>query len=132
MKLLLDTHVWLWLQHAPERLGDALELVEDPANDLLFSAASSWEIAIKWALGKLVLPEPPASYVPDRVRSSGVVPLAVEHIHALAVGALPSHHRDPFDRLLVGQAVTEGATLVTADPAFRPYDLEVVWTAAAH
>lgn len=74
MKLLLDTSVWLWLQSAPERLGHALVLAEDPANDLLFSAASSWEIAIKWALGKLALPEPPGSYVPDRVRSSGVVP----------------------------------------------------------
>lgn len=128
MKLLLDTHVWLWLQYAPERLGRALALAEDPGNELLFSAASSWEIALKWALGKLPLPEPPATYVPTRMVTSGVVPLAVEHRHALAVATLPLHHRDPFDRLLVAQAITEGVTVLTADVAFTAYDVDVIWT----
>lgn len=127
MRLLLDTQVWLWLQHAPDRLGAALNLAEDPANQLLFSAASSWEIAIKWRLGKLSLPEPPEVYVPDRVATSGVVPLAVEHGHALAVASLPIHHGDPFDRLLVAQAVAESAALLTADRALAPYDVEIVW-----
>jgi len=127
VKLLLDTHVWLWLQYAPERLANALAAVADSANELLFSAASSWEIAIKWELGKLQLPESPDTYVPDRVASSGVVPLPVEHAHALAVAQLPRHHRDPFDRLLVVQARAEHAVLVTADPALRPYDAEVMW-----
>ncbi len=127
MKLLLDTHAWLWLQHAPERLGSALSATQDPAHELLFSAASSWEIAIKFALGKLTLPVPPTSYVPDRIASSGVVPLAVHHSHALAVAALPLHHRDPFDRLLVVQAVAEGASIVTSDDAFRPYNVDLVW-----
>lgn len=127
MRLLLDTQVWLWLQHAPERLGPALPLAEDPANRLLFSAASSWEIAIKWRLGKLALPEPPETYVPDRVATSGVVPLAVEHSHALAVASLPAHHADPFDRLLVVQAVAENASLLTADRALAPYEVEIVW-----
>jgi PIN domain nuclease of toxin-antitoxin system len=127
VRLLLDTHIWLWLQQAPERLGGALALAEDPANELLLSAASSWEIAIKWQLGRLALPSPPAEYVPDRVASSGVVPLAVEHVHTLAVGELPGHHRDPFDRLLVVQAVAEGAVLVTADSAMRSYDVELLW-----
>lgn len=127
MKLLLDTQVWLWLQHAPERLGPALALAEDRANRLLFSAASSWEIAIKWRLGKLALPDPPEVYVPDRVATSGVVPLAVEHAHALAVASLPPHHGDPFDRLLVVQAVAENASLLTADRALALYAVEIVW-----
>ena len=127
MRLLLDTHVWLWLQHAPERLGLALPAVQDPGNELLFSAASSWEIAIKYALGTLSLPDQPSSYVPDRIASSGVVPLAVQHAHALAVAALPPHHRDPFDRLLIVQAIAEVASVVTSDDAFRAYDVDVVW-----
>jgi PIN domain nuclease of toxin-antitoxin system len=125
VKLLLDTHIWLCLQHAPERLGETLALAEDPGNELLLSAASSWEIALKWALGKLSLPEPPATYVPTRTITSGVVLLPVEHRHALAVATLPFHHRDPFDRLLVAQAVAEGATVLTADAAFAAYDVEV-------
>ncbi len=128
MRLLLDTHVWLWLQDEPERLGRALPLMEDPANELLLSAASSWEIAIKWQLGKLGLPEAPDVYVPDRLVTSGVVPLPVEHAHSLATAHLPAHHRDPFDRLLVAQAVAEDAALVTADDALRVYDVELVLT----
>lgn len=128
MRLLLDTHVWLWLQHVPERLGaDALRDVEDPGNDVLLSAASSWEIAIKWALGKLPLPAPPDQYVPDRVLTSGVTPLPIQHRHALAVAQLPLHHRDPFDRLLVAQAREEAAVIVTGDRAFAAYDVEVRW-----
>lgn len=127
MRLLLDTHTWLWLQYAPERLGSALVAVQDTANDLLFSAASSWEIAVKWQLGKLPLPLPPQAYVPDRLAGSGVTPLAVEHSHALAVAALPPHHRDPFDRLLVAQALAEQATLVTADPLLRAYPVDILW-----
>ena len=127
MRLLLDTQVWLWLQVAPERLGTALPLAEDSANVLLFSAASSWEIAIKWRLGKLPLPEPPDVYVPDRVATSGVVPLAVAPAHALAVASLPAHHHDPFDRLLIAQAGAEHASLVTADRALAAYDVEIVW-----
>jgi len=128
VRLLLDTHVWLWLQHAPERLGaDALRDVEDPGNDVLLSAASSWEIAIKWALGKLPLPAPPDQYVPDRVLTSGVTPLPIQHRHALAVAQLPLHHRDPFDRLLVAQAREEAAVIVTGDRAFAASDVEVRW-----
>lgn len=127
MRLLLDTQVWLWLQISPERLGQALALAEGPGNELLFSAASSWEIAIKWALGKLPLPEPPETYVPKRTITSGVVALPVEHSHTLAVATLPLHHRDPFDRLLVAQAAAEGAAVLTADPALAPYDVELIW-----
>lgn len=126
MRLLLDTHVFLWMQVTPERLGRSLALVEDTANELILSAASSWEIALKWALGKLALPDPPDVYVPRRVQSSGVTTLPVEHSHALAVARLPMHHSDPFDRLLVAQARVERLRLVTVDPAFATYDVDVV------
>src|SRR5947209_13719969 len=99
MRLLLDTQCWLWMQTTPERLGDrALELVGDSTHELFLSAASSWEMAIKYAVGKLPLPVPPAQYVPERMHRSGVVPLPVSHSHALRVAELPVHHRDPFVR----------------------------------
>ena len=125
MKVLLDTQVWLWMLGAPDRLGDeALGLVEDPSVTLLLSAASSWEIAIKWGLGKLTLPDAPQAYVPDRIRSSGVTPLPISHGHALAVAGLESHHRDPFDRLLIAQAIAEDVAVLTADPVFGHYPVE--------
>jgi PIN domain nuclease of toxin-antitoxin system len=126
VRILLDTHVFLWLQVQPERLGDHLAAVADTANERLLSAASSWEIAIKHGLGRLSLPEPPASWVPERMRAVGAMPLAVEHTHALAVADLPVHHRDPFDRLLVAQAQEGGYTLVTADRRIPAYDVAVL------
>ena len=99
VRLLLDTHVFLWLQTEPERHGEQLATVEHPRNELLLSAASSWEIALKHALGRLRLPEPPERYVPQRMRAIGAVGVAIEPSHALAASALPSVHRDPFDRL---------------------------------
>lgn len=127
MRLLLDTHVWLWMQAEPEKLGErALELLDDEANDLVLSAVSAWEIAIKHALGKLELPSPPEAYVPDRMASSGVSALAVSHVHALGVASLPRHHRDPFDRLLISQATIERLPVLTADPVFEQYRVEVV------
>lgn len=127
MTVLLDTQVWLWMQAAPERLArGARSLIEDAGNTLLFSAASSWEIAIKHAIGRLPLPEPPERYVPERMRTSGVVGLRVEHSHALRVSALEPHHRDPFDRMLVAQAQLERVPLLTADRVFERYDVEVV------
>lgn len=121
MRVLLDTHVFLWLQTEPERLGEHLPLVEDRRTELLLSAASSWEIAIKHAIGKLPLPEPPERYVPERIRAIGAQPLPVEHSDALAVASLPPLHRDPFDRLLVAQAAAYDLTLLTADPAVDRY-----------
>lgn len=128
MRLLVDTHVWLWLQTEPHRLDDAvLGLLADTGNDLLLSAASAWEVAIKYALGKLALPEVPERYVPERMRRSATTALAITHEHALAVADLPPHHRDPFDRLLVAQARLDDLDIVTADPAFAAYDVAVRW-----
>ena len=124
---MLDTHCWLWLQASPDRLcEDTLRVLENERNDLLLSAASSWEIAIKYALGKLSLPESPTSYVPSRMAQSGTSGLAVEHVHALGVVSLPAIHRDPFDRILVAQARCEGLTIVTADPNITQYDVPVL------
>jgi PIN domain nuclease of toxin-antitoxin system len=124
---LLDTHVWLWMLADPGRIRpDLLEELRDGRTRLLLSAASSWEIAVKWTIGRLPLPEPPAVYVPERMRRSGIDGLPVEHRHALHVASLPPHHRDPFDRLLVAQAHLEGLPIVTVDPAFDAYEVEVV------
>lgn len=127
MKLLLDTHAWLWMLGAPERFNpEARALVEDEETVLLLSSASSWEIAIKWSLGKLDLPEPPEPFVLSRLDSSAVTPLSIEHSHALQVANLTHHHRDPFDRLLIAQAMVERVPILTADAAFDPYPIEVV------
>jgi PIN domain nuclease of toxin-antitoxin system len=124
--VLLDTHVFLWLQTEPERLGQHLEILQDATTTLFVSAATSWEIAIKFAVGRLPLPEPPETYVPDRIRAIGALPVAVEHEHALAVAALPPLHRDPFDRLLVVQATALGVAIVTADPVMARYPVDVL------
>jgi PIN domain nuclease of toxin-antitoxin system len=126
LRLLLDTHVFLWLQTEPERLGEHLPLVQDHRTTLLLSAASSWEIAIKYELGWLPLPEAPERYVPTRMSAIGAEGLPVEHAHALAVASLPTLHRDPFDRLLIAQSGAVGATLLTADPAVAQYPAETL------
>lgn len=126
MRALLDTHVWLWMLTDPLRLGSLRPAIEDGRNELLLSAASSWEIAIKFAIGRLPLPEPPASFVPDRILDSGVTPIAIEHAHVLAVADLPKHHSDPFDRLLIAQARALGVPVMTVDAAFDEYDVEVM------
>ena len=127
MRYLLDTHVWLWLLADSERIHpDLRSELRDGRTGLLLSAASSWEIAIQWAIGRLPLPEPPATYVPSRMQRSGVGSLAVEHAHTLHVATLPEHHRDPFDRLLIAQSQIESIPIVTADPAFDAYEVSVV------
>ena len=127
MRLLLDTQVWLWAVSAPERLGSrARALLVDPRNSLLLSAASSWEISIKYALRKLKLAEPPETFVPSRMARDGISALAVEHVHALRVAGLPLHHRNPFDRLLIAQALVEGIPLMSADPKLKPYGVTLV------
>jgi PIN domain nuclease of toxin-antitoxin system len=127
VKVLLDTHVWLWLQTQPERVRDDVRAqLADERAELLLSAVSSWEIAIKHARGKLPLPEPPHTYVPSRMRSDAVDGLPVTHAHALRVASLPPHHGDPFDRLLVAQAQVEKLTIVTVDPQIERYDVPVI------
>ncbi|HEX6814484.1 MAG TPA: type II toxin-antitoxin system VapC family toxin [Gemmatimonadaceae bacterium] len=127
MRVLLDTPVWLWMVAAPERLSKkGRSIVVAAENELVLSAASTWEIAIKFALGKVRLPETPASYIPRLMARTAVTALSVHARHALHVATLPAHHRDPFDRLLVAQAQLEDLPILTADSAFRRYDVETV------
>ena len=127
MRVLLDTQVWLWWLEDSPRLGrKARKVMADPANELYLSAASSWEIAIKCALGKLSLPEPADRFVPSRLTRDGILGLAIDHVHALRAGSLPLHHADPFDRMLVAQAQVESLTLITADGKIAKYDVKVI------
>jgi PIN domain nuclease of toxin-antitoxin system len=126
VKLLLDTHILLWLHTKRERVGEHLSLVEDPYNERLFSAAGSWEIAIKHALGRLPLPEPPQRYVPSRMRAIRAIAVPIEHSHALAVAALPPLHRDPFDRLLIAQAQLLDVPILTADAMIAQYPVRTL------
>ena len=121
MRLLLDTHVLLWALSSPERLGKKVQsAIEDPSNDVLFSVASIWEIAIKWALKRLDLASTPDEILSAAIES-GFDELPVRSAVAANVAVLPPHHRDPFDRLLVSQAIMEPAILYTADPKLEVY-----------
>ena len=125
MRLLLDTHALLWSLSDPERLGgEALQAIRDPANDVVVSAASAWEMAIKSSLGKLSAPDD----LPEQLRLNRFGALDITLRHAQAVEHLPMLHRDPFDRMLVAQAKTEGLRLVTRDPLVQQYD--VAWLSA--
>ena len=122
MKLLLDTQCWLWWFAQPERLNEeAIAHIADEINELWFSVASIWEIGIKNAIGKLPLPEPIDSYISSRMVQLGVQYLEIRAPHALRAAALPLHHRDPFDRMLIAQAQIEDMTLVSADSMFKQY-----------
>ena len=128
MTVLLDTHVWLWMLAAPSRLrAAARDLVEDANTTLLLSAASTWEIAIKYAVGRLPIPEPPERYVPERMRTSGVDALPIELLHTLRVSALEPHHRDPFDRLLDRAGPARACPVAhRRSECFARYDVEVI------
>lgn len=127
MRILIDTQVWLWMLATPERLSArARGLLVSSDTELLLSAASAWEIAIKHGLGKLALPAAPAVAVPELMAQSGVTALPITHAHALATAALPPLHRDPFDRLLIAQAQLERLPIMTADPAIGRYEVEVL------
>jgi len=120
MKLLLDTHMWLWMVNAPERFSPAARRrVIEEENELMLSAVSTWEISIKYALGKLSLPDRPSEFVPRLLGTTGVHPMAVQLGHTLRVADLPMHHADPFDRLLIAQAQIEGLPIMTADKQFK-------------
>ena len=120
MKLLLDTHILLWAAAAHANLGSAAAMIEDPANDLVFSAASLWEIITKHKLGRADFQANP-HLLRRGLLENGYTPLAISVEHTLAVGMLPDHHRDPFDRILIAQAIVEGITLITADPLVALY-----------
>ncbi len=124
MKLLLDTHVFLWWRTDPRRIERSAERAIARASLVYVSAASAWEAAIKTQLGKLRFP----GSFGAAVSQSEFTPLDITFQHVEAVADLPPHHQDPFDRILVAQATTEGLTLVTADRQLEPYRVPVIWT----
>jgi PIN domain nuclease of toxin-antitoxin system len=128
MKYLLDTMVWLWSLGPTDKIGRAgLEILTNGEEEIYLSAASAWEVAIKTQLGKFTLAEPPGTYVPKRLSAQGIRSLSITQTHSLKVYDLPSHHRDPFDRLIIAQAIFEDMTILTADRAFTNYPVEVLW-----
>jgi PIN domain nuclease of toxin-antitoxin system len=127
MKILLDTHVWLWALGEPERFSrGGRARLRASENVFYLSTASTWEIAVKLASGKLRLPGPPIDYLRERIADTPAIPLPIQHGHALRLAGLPLHHRDPFDRMLIAQAQAEGLAIMTADPAFASYEVDVV------
>ena len=128
MRLLLDTHVLLWAAAHSERLSqNARSLLEDQENMLLWSAVGTVELALKSSIGKLQLPTSVEAFVNRHVRLLVLDRLALEDAHAAVVEQLPLHHRDPFDRMLIAQATFEEVPILSADSAFRDYDVEVIW-----
>lgn len=128
MRLLLDTHAFIWWDSDPARLPSrVLALCKDPANTLLFSVVSVWEIQIKLQLGKLTLKLPLADIIEGQRQTNHIKILPVTLPHVLALQNLPAPHKDPFDRLLVAQANVEGATLVSGDLVFAEYPVAVHW-----
>ena len=123
MKILLDTHILLWWLADDQRLpSQAAATIEDPDIDVVVSAASAWEISIKHAVGRLEAPDD----MLEAVAASDFGALAITAAHAVAAGRLPPHHADPFDRMLIAQAQTEGFTLVSVDKRFSDYDVELL------
>ncbi|HEV2764271.1 MAG TPA: type II toxin-antitoxin system VapC family toxin [Pyrinomonadaceae bacterium] len=126
MRLLLDTHVFLWYISADKKLSEAVrDAVRDPANEVYLSVVSLWEAMIKHQLGKLPLPRPPGDYLPAQRTRHGISSLALDEASVTQLARLPAIHRDPFDRMLISQALEHGLTLVTVDDVFRSYSVTV-------
>ena len=125
MNLLLDTHVFLWMLADPDRLvAGVRRTITDPNHSVFLSAVSGVEISIKRALGKL---EAPAGLA-EEAEHRGLTHLPLTFRHAETLDSLPPHHADPFDRMLIAQAIAEGLTLVTHDRKFKPYPVKILWT----
>lgn len=125
MKVLIDTHVFLWFMEGVRLKQNAVDFLKDTTNnEVLVSAATAWEISIKYGVGKLRLPAVPEIWFPDRVRRAGFTQLPIKIQHVLRVHNLPPLHRDPFDRLLVSQADVENLTIITEDRNFAKYQVK--------
>lgn len=128
MRYLLDTHAFLWWILADPRISPrAAAIIQDHANEIWFSAASAWEIAIKAQLGRITFEDDLVECIPRQVVANGFKHLPIQAKHALQVARLPPLHRDPFDRMLVAQALVEQMVLLSADQAIAKYDVTVVW-----
>jgi PIN domain nuclease of toxin-antitoxin system len=128
MKLLLDTHALIWFISGDNRLGvQAKEAFLNQDNKLYFSKASLWEMTIKISLGKLILVEHWLTAIENEMVSNGIQWLEIEIDHCKTLADIPFHHRDPFDRLLISQAITESMSIVSIDDQFSHYPLEIIW-----
>jgi PIN domain nuclease of toxin-antitoxin system len=127
MKLLLDTHIFLWLISGDTRLSASLrQIIRNPENDVYLSVVSIWEAIIKHGLGKLFLPEPPEIYLPKQRRLHLIQSLPVDEDSVSQLSKLPLLHRDPFDRMLISQALQYNLTIATVDNAIRAYPVSVI------
>ena len=130
MKLLLDTHIFLWYISADPKLpATHRDAIRDPANEIFLSVASLWEAVIKFALGKLPLPEPPAEYLPRQRAAHQIAPLPIDEAAFIHLARLPPLHRDPFDRILIAQTLQHGLTLASVDDAVLAYPVPMLPTA---
>ncbi len=128
MKVLLDTHTFLWwIIDSPKLSSRIRKIISDGNNDLFLSAASGWEIAIKAQLGRIKIPDKPEIFISEQMRANAIQGLPIQISHALHVYNLPSRHRDPFDRMLVAQAQLEGLPILTDDPQIAQYPVKVIW-----
>lgn len=128
MRLLIDTCTFLWLvDDHPNLSPSSRELCADPDHEILLSSVSAWEIAVKHSLGKMVLSESPRTYVPRYREMHGVVTMPLDEDSVLAISRLPLLHRDPFDRMLICQAITHGLTILTPDPLIAQYPVRTLW-----
>jgi PIN domain nuclease of toxin-antitoxin system len=127
MRHLLDTKVFLWMMAEPDRIGPrTMEILGKDGPELYLSAASAWEIAIKFRLGRVQLPQRPLLYVPERMAAAQIHHLPIDARHALAASQLDDHHTDPIDRLLVCQAKEERMRLISSDPSLDTYGIDVL------
>jgi PIN domain nuclease of toxin-antitoxin system len=127
MKVLLDTHTFLWAIAEEGKLSRRAQQIYTGSNDLWLSVASVWEILIKVQAGKLPLPEPAGPYLVKKLARDRIEVLPITLNHVLKTESLPLHHRDPFDRLLIAQSIEEGWPIITADPWFAHYPVKVIW-----
>lgn len=128
MRLLLDTHAFLWFITADPKLSATAEqAIRDPANTPLLSIASVWEIAIKVNQGRLPIPQPLEQFIPRQLQTNRISILPIDLHHTYEIARMPLHHRDPFDRLLISQALAEGIPLVSTDSAFDAYPVKRLW-----
>jgi PIN domain nuclease of toxin-antitoxin system len=128
MKLLLDTHVFLWLRNAPNKIPHKVMFTyENIHTDVFLSMASIWEMQIKSQLGKLTLEMPLNELIEQQCLNNGLQILAINPTHIYALRNLPAHHNDPFDRLILAQAQLENMTLASADSVFKQYPVDCIW-----
>ncbi len=127
MNVLLDTHCWLWALSQPEKLNPQVSnLISDSANKIYLSTASIWELGIKAQLGKIDLPESFETFVPNRLQVFQTIPLPITPSHAIVAATLPLHHKDPFDRMIIPQGISENLPILTNDSVFRDYEITII------